>query len=240
MVEPADTAGALRRPPAPGRDPARALVAWWVLAGVDQPVASCPRPWTARPPTPARPPAQPRTSPPFATVEALRAHLTSPGRTLPFSDGNPESGFVLVGEGPSAEDLRTGRPFSGPAGRLLDRMLEAIGRDRRSAYITLLAPRARMAGPPSDGEIEDDLPFTLRHLALLQPRLVLLLGSRAASLLSGRREPISALRGEPLAVATDARTLPALATFNPAYLLRRPEAKPLAWADLLEVKRRLA
>jgi DNA polymerase len=230
-------------PAAPGGSGAgearRALLSWWMLAGVDQPVARTPRSWV-RPPPAHAPIRAPREGvPAFETLGGLRAHVAAGGRLVPLADGNPESGFVIVGEGPSAEDMRTGRPFSGRAGVLLDRMLAAIGRDRTSAYVTLLAPRARVVGTLSPHDLAADLPLTLAHLALLRPRLLLLLGGLPAGTLAGSKEPISALRGRPLTVVANGVAIRALPTFNPAFLLRRPEAKALAWADLLAAQRML-
>lgn len=157
-----------------------------------------------------------------------------------FADGNPAAGAVLVGEAPSAEDLVTGRPFSGPAGRFLDRMLAAIGRDRGSAYLLLIACRQEVPGPPTEEMLAADLPIARAHLRLAAPRAVLLLGATVARALAGRAEPISRLRGQWLGLELgDGRTVPALPTFSPAYPLRRPEAKREAWADLLAFSERL-
>lgn len=156
-----------------------------------------------------------------------------------MADGNPAAGLVVVGEAPSAADLETGRPFSGPAGQLLDRMLAAIGRDRGSAYLTLLCPRLPHPGPPPDDAIAADLALTLEHLRLVAPRAVLVLGAIPARSLLGRSEPIAALRGTWCELDLGDVRVPALPTFNPAYLLRRPDAKRAAWADLLALKARL-
>jgi DNA polymerase len=154
-----------------------------------------------------------------------------------LADGNPDSGILILGEAPSAEDLRTGRPFTGPAGHLLDRMLAAIGLDRSGCYITLLCPRRRVPGPPEEQDIARDLPLTLRHIRLAAPRHLLLLGGTPAQTLTGNPAPISKLRGQPLDLVADGHRVRAVATFNPAYLLRRPADKALAWADLLAFRR---
>ncbi len=226
---------------------------WWMLAGVDTPAAAEPRSWLAAPAEPPLPEpvstAAPRPAPAarplarapggaedlsrFATLDALHAHVRGLFPGAPLFDGAAASGILVMGEAPSAADLETGRPFTGPAGRLLDRMLAAIGLDRGSCGITLLVPRRGVPGPPRPEEIEEDLPLTKAHLRLLAPRAILLLGATAAQTLAGETAPISALRGRRLRVSCGERTVPALATFNPAYLLRRPEDKALAWADLL-------
>lgn len=231
---------------------ARALLAWWQLAGADTPVAPRPAPWTQTgspaPPAPARArpaarsaPAPPAPAPPerqtFASLADLVAFVsrTAPGAVL--ADGDPGSGIVILGESPSAEDLRTGRPFTGPAGQLLDQMLAAIGLDRRTCYITLLCPRRRIPGPPDREDVARDLPLTRTHLRLSAPRAVLLLGGTPAQALIGTTDPISKLRGRPLDLDAEGYRTMALATFNPAYLLRRPADKALAWADLLAFRR---
>ena len=148
---------------------------------------------------------------------------------------------MLMGESPSAEDLRTGRPFSGPAGQLLDRMLAAIGRSRASAYVALLVCRQDVAGPPTEEAVAQDLPIARAHVRLAAPRALLLLGATPARALLGADEPISRLRGRWFELALDdGSRVPALPTYNPAYLLRRPEAKREAWADLLAFAERLA
>lgn len=153
----------------------------------------------------------------------------------PFADGNPDSRLMILGEAPSAEDLRTGRPFTGPAGMLLDKMLAAIGLDRSSAYITLLCPEKPVPGTPTPDEIAAAMPLMRAHLRLAAPRLILLLGQNPMQALTGETTAISKVRGRWLAV----QETPALATFNPAYLLRRPEEKAKAWADLLAFRKRV-
>ncbi len=228
-----------------------ALLDWWALAGADTPLLETPRPWLgpesgpgAAGPGAASAPASPAFRAADAdtgewaslpSLDALREAVlaTTPG--APFADGNPASGLMLLGEAPSAEDLATGRPFSGPAGRFLDRMLASIGVDRGNCYIGLLCPRRRLAGTPSPEDIAADLPLALAHIRLAKPRHLLLLGAKPVQALSGNSTPISRIRGQWLAVDG----IPALATFNPAYLLRRPEEKAHAWADLLALGQRL-
>ncbi len=225
-----------------------ALIEWWKLAGVDVAVHETPQPWfapavLARAAVPARPLPAPALGAsiavdPYAQLKSLadlQALVRAELPDAPFADGNPASGIMVVGEAPSAEDLRTGRPFTGPAGLLLDRMLAAIGLDRTSCYIALVAPRRRVPGPPPPDAIAADLPLAHAHIRLAAPRLLLLLGGTASQSLTGATLPIGKLRGTWL----DVRGVPALATFNPAYLLRRPEDKALAWADLLAFRKRL-
>jgi DNA polymerase len=237
-----------------------ALMEWWKLAGVDVAVGADATPWLGAEPVPAaaaetaapaasrRPPAATFAVDPtadttdwggFTTLEALRGHVLAETPNAPFADGDPASGLMLLGEAPSVEDLRSGRPFSGPAGIFLDRMLAAIGLDRSRTYISLLCPRRRVAGPPPPDAIAADLALTRAHIRLAAPRLILLLGANPVQALTGNDAAISRVRGNWLDVETGAGPIPALATFNPAYLLRRPEEKAKAWADLLALRRRL-
>lgn len=241
-----------------------ALLDWWALAGADAPVADTPHPWLGlADPAPASVPntavaraaasqsaASP--SPPapagnvdldwasFPTLDALRTAVLAQMPNAPFADGNPQSGVMLLGEAPSAEDLYTGRPFSGPAGWFLDRMLAAIGLDRTGCYISLLCPRRPVPGTPPPDAIEADLPLTRAHIRLAAPRLILLLGAKPVQALTGESTPIGRIRGQWLSVAGEGTSIPALATFNPAYLLRRPEEKANAWADLSALRQRLS
>lgn len=236
------------RPPAASA----ALADWWRLSGHDVPIARQPVAWlkfrqlererrAAAASGSATPPEGEPPLPAFASLADLEAHVRASAPRAVFADGDPASGAMLIGEAPSAEDLRTGRPFTGPAGRLLDRMLAAIGRDRRSAYVTLLVCRQPFAGTPSDETVAADLPIARAHVRLAAPRALLLLGAKPTHALTGRTEPISRLRGTWLEVTLDdGSRVPALPTFNPAYLLRAPEAKREAWADLLAFSKRLA
>lgn len=230
------------------------LLAWWALAGVDTAVRETPVSWLAPRPA-ATPPVADTVAPrhrAFAAASpnpsgerwddcpdlaSLLARVRDAWAGCPIADGNPRSGLVIVGDAPSADDLRSGRPFSGPAGQLLDRMLAAIGLDRSDCYITLIAPRQRLAGPAPAHAIAADRALTATHLRLARPRLLLLLGQSAATEIGGATGAIGAIRGQWLqAPGLDA---PALPTFNPAYLLRRPEEKAKAWADLLALRTRM-
>jgi DNA polymerase len=185
------------------------------------------------------------------SLEELRAAIAnfadSPLRetatNLVFADGVPDSGLMFIGEAPGAEEDRLGKPFVGQSGRLLDRMLASIGLDRRrNVYITNILPwRPPGNRTPTDGEITLFLPFVLRHIALVRPHHLVLLGGVAAKALLRSREGITRLRGRWHEVPVEGldRPVPALATLHPAYLLRNPAAKREAWADLLLLRRTL-
>lgn len=187
------------------------------------------------------------------TLEALReairridTPLRDTATNLVFADGNPASGLMLIGEAPGAEEDRLGRPFVGQSGQLLDRMLASIGLDRqaeapeRSFYITNILPwRPPGNRTPTDAEIALFLPVVLRHIALVRPRRVVMLGGTAAKALLRAREGITRLRGRWRDLPPEAGGVPALPSLHPAYLLRNPAAKREAWADLLMLRRAL-
>ncbi|GAB0112797.1 hypothetical protein AcidC75_03220 [Acidisoma sp. C75] len=169
---------------------------------------------------------------------ALRDTATN----LVFADGNPAARIMLIGEAPGAEEDRAGLPFVGASGQLLDRMLGSIGLDRGQVLITNILPwRPPGNRAPTEGEIASCLPFLLRHIALVGPEMLVLLGATAARALTGSAEGIRRLRGrwQPLAIPGLAQPVPALPTYHPAYLLRTPLAKREAWADLLLLRSRL-
>lgn len=188
------------------------------------------------------------------TLEALRAAIAGFGglalretaTNLVFADGNPAAPLMLIGEAPGAEEDREGKPFVGPSGRLLDRMLASIGLERHgsgwgSFYVTnILAWRPPGNRNPTDAEIALSLPFIRRHIALARPRLILLVGAVAVRSLTGAREGITRLRGRWFEIGVGGHgPIPALATLHPAYLLRNPGAKKDAWADLIALRRRI-
>jgi len=183
-----------------------------------------------------------------ATLEELRAamaafehcDLKKGARNLVFSDGIPGAPVMLVGEAPGRDEDRAGKPFVGRAGQLLDKMLAAIdmGRDRAEApvYITNVLPwRPPQNRDPKPEEIAMMKPFLMRHIALAKPQVLVIVGNWSCQALLGKRG-ITRLRG----AWTEAAGVPALPIFHPAYLLRSPEFKREAWADLLSLKAKLA
>jgi uracil-DNA glycosylase family 4 len=169
--------------------------------------------------------------------------LKSTATNLVFADGNPKAPLMLIGEAPGAEEDRRGLPFVGASGQLLDRMLAAVGRDRSNCYITNIVNwRPPGNRKPSPAEMALALPFIERHIALVNPAVVVLLGDTAAKTLTGRNEGITRLRGRWFVLEPGAypRPIPVLPTFHPAFLLRSPGQKREAWIDLLTIKKRLA
>jgi len=157
-----------------------------------------------------------------------------------FGEGAADAALMIVGEAPGAEEDRHGRPFCGVSGRLLDDMLASIGFDRTNAYITNVVPwRPPGNRKPTPAEVSVCIPFIERHVALVAPQVLLLVGGLAASSLLGTTVGITRLRGRWDSRQVGQHTIAAMPTFHPAYLLRNPEAKRLVWRDLLAVKARL-
>ena len=159
-----------------------------------------------------------------------------------FADGNPAAPVMIIGEGPGADEDRIGRPFVGRAGQLLDRMLAAIQLDRQSVHITnVVYWRPPGNRTPTTAEIASCLPFALRHIALVHPKILVLAGGTAAGALLPGGQGITRLRGRwfDLEIAGLAEPVPTLPMFHPSFLLRTPERKREAWRDLLALRARL-
>jgi DNA polymerase len=209
----------------------------------------------ARAPTPAAPPA------PEAAVMAAReaaksakdldalrtllegfegCTLRGTATQLAFADGNPEGRVMFVGEAPGYEEDITGRPFVGRSGKLLDLMMQAIGLDRSHAYIANVVPwRPPGNRTPTPQETAICLPFIRRQIELADPDVLVCLGQPATQTLLGTREGITRTRGRWFKFDTGTREIRAIATLHPAYLLRQPIQKRLAWRDFLAIKKAL-
>jgi len=169
--------------------------------------------------------------------------LSRTATNLVFGDGSPDAVAVLIGEAPGAEEDRRGLPFVGPSGRLLDRMLASIGLDRESVFISnTVFWRPPGNRNPTSGEIAASMPFVERIIELIAPRALVALGGPAATSLLGRTESVGKLRGRwfPYSSPGLVRPVEATATFHPAYLLRSPAQKRLAWRDMLAIHHKLA
>jgi DNA polymerase len=167
----------------------------------------------------------------------LRATATQ----LVFADGNPQSRVMFVGEAPGFDEDIAGRPFVGRSGKLLDRMMAAIGLDRTSSYIANVVPwRPPGNRTPTPQETAICLPFTRRQIELANPDILVCLGGPAMQTLLGIKDGITRSRGRWFAYDTGQREIRALATFHPAFLLRSPLQKRFAWRDFLALKKALA
>ena len=168
--------------------------------------------------------------------------LKATAKSTVFADGNPEARLMVIGEAPGSDEDRQGLPFVGVSGKLLDRMLESIGYTRDTAYISNIIPwRPPGNRKPTPEEVGLCVPFIERHVELIQPKVILMVGGLSAKTFLNRSEGITRLRGrwEEVSLPGLEVPIPAMATFHPAYLLRSPQQKRLAWRDLLAVKEKL-
>jgi uracil-DNA glycosylase len=186
-----------------------------------------------------------RTAP---TLEVLRdllekfegCALKSTATRLVFADGNPQARIMFVGEAPGREEDLEGLPFVGRSGKLLDRMIAAIGLDRTSAYIANVIPwRPPGNRTPTPQETQICLPFIQRQIELVNPDVVVTLGNPSTQTLLSTREGIMKTRGRWFDYDTGTRVIRAMATFHPAYLLRSPSYKRMAWQDLRAIAKAL-
>jgi uracil-DNA glycosylase len=184
-----------------------------------------------------------------ATLDDLRAllegftgcGLRATATRLVFADGNPAARVMFVGEAPGYEEDMSGTPFVGRSGKLLDRMMAAIGLDRTSAYIANVVPwRPPGNRTPTPQETAICLPFVRRQIELANPDVLVCLGGPSAQTLLGIRDGITRTRGRWFPYDTGTREIRAIATFHPAFLLRSPLQKRLAWRDFLAIKKALA
>ncbi len=183
-----------------------------------------------------------------ANLDELRAALEAfdgcnlklTATQLVFADGMPGSRVMFVGEAPGREEDLQGLPFVGRSGRLLDRMLAAIGLDRTSVYIANVVPwRPPGNRTPTPQETAACRPFIERQIELCDPDFLICMGAPAAAELMGNREGILKFRGRWHEFDTGSRKIRAMATLHPAYLLRQPLQKRLAWRDFLALKEAL-
>jgi DNA polymerase len=167
--------------------------------------------------------------------------LKATASQLVFADGNPKARVMLVGEAPGRDEDIEGLPFVGRSGKLLDRMLAAIGLDRTSVYIANIVPwRPPGNRTPTPQESQICLPFILRQIELADPDILVCLGGPSAQTLLGTKEGITKTRGRWFSFDTSKREIRALPTFHPAFLLRSPLQKRFAWRDFLAIKKALA
>ena len=187
----------------------------------------------------------------IADFEGLSVKKTA--TNMVFCDGNPEADIMLIGEAPGADEDIQGKPFVGASGQLLDKILASIGLSRtaeeldKAVYISnILNWRPPGNRTPTPQEIEISLPFVQRHIALVQPKILILCGGVSAKSLLDSKDSISRLRGKFHSFtisddlkSADIREIKAFATYHPAYLLRTPSQKRAVWADMLMLKAEL-
>jgi uracil-DNA glycosylase len=166
--------------------------------------------------------------------------LKSTATRLVFADGNPQARIMFVGEAPGREEDIEGLPFVGRSGKLLDRMIAAIGLDRSKVYIANVIPwRPPGNRTPTPQETQICLPFIQRQIELVNPDILVTLGNPSTQTLLSTREGIMKTRGRWFDFDTGTRVIRAIATFHPAYLLRSPSYKRMAWQDLRAIAKAL-
>ena len=165
--------------------------------------------------------------------------LKKSATNIVFSDGNPDAKIMLIGEGPGANEDQEGLPFVGRAGTLLDKMLASISLDRKNVYITnVVNYRPPENRRPTEEEISRYLPYLKKHIEIINPKILVLLGSTAMNAIIGNRVVISKARGQWSEKKIGECKTSVIVTFHPAFLMRQPAQKKMAWIDLKMIRER--
>ena len=163
--------------------------------------------------------------------------LKSSATNIVFSDGNPKSKIMLVGEAPGSNEDQEGLPFVGRAGALLDKMLASINLNRKNVYISnIVNYRPPENRRPTDEEVNRYMPFIKKHIEIINPKILVLLGSTAMNALIGNDIVISKARGKWIDKEFGSCKTSVIITFHPAFLMRQPAQKKMAWIDLKMIR----
>ena len=170
-------------------------------------------------------------------VTIKNCSLKSSATNIVFSDGNPKSKIMLIGEAPGANEDQEGLPFVGRAGALLDKMLASINLNRKNVYISnIINYRPPENRRPTDEEVNRYLPFIKKHIEIINPKILVLLGSTAMNALIGNDVVISKARGKWIDKEFGSCKTSVIITFHPAFLMRQPAQKKMAWIDLKMIR----
>ena len=170
-------------------------------------------------------------------LEIKNCDLKKNATNVVFGDGNINANIMIVGEGPGAQEDIIGKPFIGRAGKLLDKMLESINLDRKKVYISnIVNYRPPENRRPTDLEISRYLPYIQKHIEIINPKILVLLGSTALNSLIGDEEVISKVRGKWIQKEIGTINPWIIVSFHPAFLMRQPQQKKLAWIDLKMIR----
>ena len=174
-------------------------------------------------------------------IESIKScELKNSANKMVFSDGNINSKIMFIGEGPGAQEDQEGLPFVGRAGKLLDKMLEAINLNRKRVYISNVVnyrpPKNRR---PTDQEIERYYPFLKLHIEIINPKILVLLGSTALNAIIGNDKVISKVRGKWIKKQIGNCHSHIIASFHPAFLMRQPDQKKFSWKDLKIIRKEI-
>ena len=164
-------------------------------------------------------------------------NLKKNATNIVFADGNPKAKIMLIGEGPGSNEDLEGLPFVGRAGALLDKMLASINLDRKQVYITnLVNYRPPENRSPTAEEVERYLPYLKKHIEIIDPKILVLLGSSAMNAIINQKEVISKVRGKWIEKIIGKCKTSIIVTFHPAFLMRQPAQKKMAWVDLKMIR----
>ena len=170
-------------------------------------------------------------------IELKNCNLKRQAKNMVFCDGNPKSKIMLVGEAPGANEDQEGLPFVGRAGMLLDKMLAAINLDRKKVYISnIVNYRPPENRKTTEEEIRRYLPFITKHIEIINPKILVLLGSTAMNALIGNNVVISKMRGKWIEKKFGSCKTSVIITFHPAFLMRQPAQKKMSWIDLKMIR----
>ena len=170
-------------------------------------------------------------------VTIKNCSLKSSATNIVFSDGNPKSKIMFVGEAPGSNEDQEGLPFVGRAGALLDKMLASINLNRKNVYISnIINYRPPENRRPTDEEVNRYMPFIKKHIEIINPKILVLLGSTAMNALIGNDIVISKARGKWIDKEFGSCKTSVIITFHPAFLMRQPAQKKMAWIDLKMIR----
>ena len=173
-------------------------------------------------------------------LNVSNCELKKNSNKIVFSDGDPGSPIMIVGEGPGQKEDEMGKPFVGDAGILLNKMLDAINIQRPKVYITnVVNYRPPNNRKPEPSEINRYSVFLREHISIIDPKILILMGSTAMEALFGQTLKISKERGKWKELIVSQKTYLIILTFHPAYLLRQPDQKKLSWVDLKMIKKKM-
>jgi uracil-DNA glycosylase family 4 len=172
--------------------------------------------------------------------EIKNCELEKSSTNIVFSDGNPNAKIMIIGEGPGANEDLEGVPFIGRTGELLDKMLLSINLDRDSVYISnVVNYRTPENRKPTEEEIARYLPYLIKHIEIINPQILILLGSTAFDAIIGNDEVISNARGVWIEKRIGNYNISVIATFHPAFLMRQPDQKKKSWVDLKMIRKKI-
>jgi len=173
-------------------------------------------------------------------INIKNCELKKNSNNIVFSDGNPNAKIMIIGEGPGANEDLEGVPFIGRTGELLDKMLSSINLDRDNTYITnVVNYRPPENRNPSEEEIARYLPYLIKHIEIINPTILILLGSAALKAVIGSDEVISEIRGKWIDKKIGKCNISVIASFHPAFLMRQPDQKKMSWIDLKMIRKKI-